>query len=133
MANSRKPNNLLKLEGTYRPDRHGEEGASLDDVDLGTLPPPPDFLSDIAMVEWYRVTELLEKADLLKGTDYGIMISYCRLFEMIAIGAADKKVTIYSQFRVIANDLGLTPVARSKLIVGDKKPKDGNPYSDLDA
>jgi len=131
MANSRKPNNLLKLEGTFRKDRHGDDGESLDDVDLGELPPAPDFLGDIAREEWYRVTGLLEKANLLKGTDYGIMVSYCRLFELIASGEADNKVTIYSQFRVIANDIGLTPVARSKVIVGDKKPKSGNQYSDL--
>ena len=132
MANSRTPNNLLKLAGTFREDRHGESGTSLDDCDgLGELPPPPDFLTDVGITEWYRISVILRTADLLKGTDFGIMIAYCKLFQMIANGDADKTASIYTQFRGVANDLGLTPVSRSKIIVGDKKPKKDNPYSDL--
>ena len=130
MPNIRKPNNLHKLSGTYRKDRHGEEGDSLDDFQFPELPPPPQNLSDIARDEWFRVVQLLESAGLLKATDYGIMISYCRLFELIVNGEADNKVTIHTQFRMVANELGLTPVSRSKINIG--KPKDnGNPYGNI--
>jgi phage terminase small subunit len=131
MANIRKPNKLHELKGTYRKDRHGEKGDSLDDFDFPVLPPPPINLTDGARNEWYRVVELLEHSKLLKATDYGIMISYCRLFELIISGQADSKVTIHTQFRMVANELGLTPVARSKINMGNSKHKGEDPYQDF--
>ena len=132
MPNIRKPNNLHKIDGTFRKDRHGEEGDSLDDADLGKLPPPPIFLTPTARDEWVRVTKILGPAKLLKGTDMGIMVAYCKLYETIASNDPDLPIAAYGQFRMVAGELGLTPAARSKTLLGNNKEKGkGNEYGNL--
>ena len=132
MVNIRKPNNLHKLHGTFRKDRHGEEGDSLDDAEIGRLPPAPKFLSPVARDEWVRVAKVLGPAKLLKASDKGIMIAYCKLYELISSSDPDIPIAAYGQFRMIASELGLTPAARSKTILGNKKEKDkGNEYGNL--
>jgi len=133
MPNIRKPNVLHTTSGTFRKDRHGEVGESLDDKDLGDLPPPPTFLSRTATVEWFRVVAILGPYKLLKGTDYGVLIAYCQLFEAISkMDPDDFKATVFTQFRGYCNDLGLTPVSRSKINLGKgENDKHDNPYSNL--
>jgi phage terminase small subunit len=83
-------------------------------------------------MEWKRVVDILEPYGLLKATDYGILLGYCQLFVGLTVTEPDKiKPSHYTQFRGYCNDLGLTPVARSKVRLGDGKNKDGesNPYS----
>ena len=130
MPNIRKPNKLHEISGTYRKDRHGEKGKSLDDRDLGDLPGPPEYLNGIARGEWHRVVELLGPHGLLKGTDYGVLIAYCQLFSALAASdVTDIKASLYTQFRGYCNDLGLTPVSRSKINLGVKSSDDDNPYN----
>lgn len=131
MPNIRKPNNLHRLSGTHRKDRHGAVGDSLDDQDLGELPEPPHHLHEIGKKEWRRVVKVLGEYSLLKATDYGVMIGYCILFTKLhVLDMEDIKAADYAQFRSYCNDLGLTPVSRSKVQVGGQK-KDDNPFSEF--
>jgi len=131
MPNIRKPNAIHKVNGTYRPDRHGAHGTTLDDQGLPSLPPPPTWLHPIGVMEWRRVVEILEPFNLLKATDYGILLGYCTLFAHMAVTDAEEvKTTLFAQFRGYCNDLGLTPVARSKVHIESGKSKDDdNPYN----
>lgn len=132
MPNIRKPNSLHKTNGTYRKDRHGDHGETLDDKDLGALPPPPTFLPPLAVTEWERVVAILEPYSLLKGTDYGVLLGYCQLFAMMADPSIEVKASLFTQFRGYCNDLGLTPISRSKLKTPTgTKVDDSNPYSEF--
>lgn len=138
MPNIRKPNGLHKLNGTFREDRHGKKGLSLDDSNIADLPLPPDCLSMTAKAEWVRIVAILSPMKLLKATDYGIMLAYCQIFDELfnppvdAFGIKTKPLaSLYAQFRGIANDLGLTPISRSKISLKDPAEKPDNEYSDF--
>lgn len=129
MPNIRLPNSIHDLNGTRRKDRHGEAGSSLDDMDLGELPPPPHHIHEIGKIEWRRVVGILEPYGLLKATDYGVMIGYAILFvKLNTLDVEDIKAADYAQFRSYCNDLGLTPVSRSKVQVGGQQKTD-DPFS----
>lgn len=138
MPNIRKPNSLHKLNGTFRADRHGKNGQSLDDSNLPDLPLPPDCLSLTARAEWIRIVAILSPMKLLRATDLGIMLAYCQLFDELfnpSVDAFGFKIkppaSLYTQFRGVANDLGLTPISRSKISLKDPAEKPDNEYSDF--
>lgn len=117
----RVPDNILKLRGTYRPDRHGEE-ENKPTVDE-RLPEAPIWLNELAVDEWRRVTRVLDEADVLRATDMVVLAAYCNAYSKLIMRGMDFTATDLCQLRGLCNDLGLTPVARCKLRAPSKKKK----------
>ena len=134
MANIRKPNNVHKLQGTYREDRHGALGEALGD-DKNPIPPmpgPPDTLCDEGTMEWWRVVSILQPYDVLKATDYCCLIAYCTMFGQLKRNPLLFNAALYTQLRGYMNDLGLTPVSRSKIHIGGGDGKSStNKFNDI--
>lgn len=114
----KKPTSLKLVAGTDRPDRKPKAEA----VDLPlvkAVPPAPVWLSNAhAKVEWERLAPLLHANKLLTEaglTTFGVM---CSLFgKIVQLYAAGESPTghMVAQYRALANDFGLTPVAQGKV------------------
>lgn len=130
MPNPRKPRALKLLEGTDRPSRDypepefpAVEGAE-----------PPDWLvSDDALAEWSRCTELLESTGVLTEGDLTALAHMCALHgEVVNLVRAGLTPTAAdrTQLRLYLTEFGMTPASRSKAGGGVKK-KAANPFSAL--
>ena len=119
MGNMRKPDNVLKLSGSYRKDRHGEVGDKLNVTP--DMPDKPGFLSDVAGAEWDRVTAVLEKKGLLTELDRTILAQYCALYGKFAADPEGFQATDHTQLRMQEQELGFTPSARGKIVVSKDK------------
>lgn len=70
-----KPTNLLKFEGGYRKDRHGD-GISPDP--RAEIPDPPKALGKgEALAEWNRITALLIETKCVTKLDRASLAAYC--------------------------------------------------------
>lgn len=117
MPNPRKPAQLKVVAGTDRPDR-----ASPSSIDLplvGSIPPAPDWLPNgHAVKEWERLAPILHANRLLTEAGVTSLGHLCALHGKIAqLYAAGESPTghMMAQYRGIANDFGLTPVAQGKV------------------
>ena len=75
----------------------------------------------------------MKSMDLLTGADYAILASYCDMFSKLRRSVERDKclgASFYVNFKSVMAKLGLTPMARSKLIVGKKKDS-GNKFANL--
>lgn len=119
MANMRKPDNVLKLSGSYRKDRHGDPK---DKIEMEIeAPEMPDFLDDVAAEEWKRVCRILENMGLLTVLDRTVLAQYCVLYSKLAGDPAKFGPSDHTQLRLCAKEMGFTPSARS----GIKVPNEG--------
>lgn len=130
MSNPRKPSQLKVVAGTDRPDRAAPPAVELPLVT--NVPEPPDWLPNAhAVKEWKRLAPVLHSCKLLTTaglTTFGVM---CALFGKICqLYAAGEAPTghMLAQYRALANDFGLTPVAQGKVKGGGEGPK-GNKFS----
>ena len=121
MANPRKPTSLKVVAGTDRRDRAAPPAVELPLV--SSVPPAPDWLPNShATKEWERLAPILYANKLLTEagtTTLGVM---CALFGKICqLYAAGESPTghMVAQYRALANDFGLTPVAQGKVKAGD--------------
>lgn len=81
-------------------------------------PDCPLWFEGDAKYEWWRVVPELERLGLLTCVDGAILEAYCLVYaELMADAKAGKslKSTLVSQLRALASELGLSPVARTKL------------------
>lgn len=117
MANPRKPHNLKVVAGTARPDRLEPLGVDLPLVEH--LPPPPDWLPNAhATKEWERLAPILFANRLLSEASLSTLGMLCALHgKIVQLYAAGEAPTghMMAQYRNIANDFGLTPVAQGKV------------------
>ena len=126
---------IHKLEGTYRGDRKTESPA----VD-GNKPIAPDFLSELAIDEWNRITKQLVDSGVIGSLDRGCLAGHCQAWsdyiEALLILRTEGRITTsqsgYSQphpmvaimnsswdrYLKTAKEMGLTPAARTKIDVG---------------
>ncbi len=80
MGRKSKPKRTLRLAGTDRTDRHGEEE---DDLEFNPfIPEPPDHLSKDALIEWGRISNILFESGLLSKPDMAALAAYCDAFGM---------------------------------------------------
>ena len=133
MANKAKPINIHKLNGTFRKDRHGNPGETLEDADIPDLPEAPIWLTGVARAEWDRLVGIMAKSKVFRATDLGVLAGYCQQFSIIATAPdpSEVKAAVWSSLRMYALELGLTPVARSKLGTGNGGNKSENPFDAL--
>lgn len=134
MSNPRKPSHLKAISGTSRPDREPEvPPVELPLVD--GVPEAPSWLSNShAVAEWNRLAPILQGVGLLTQgglTTLGVM---CSLFgKIVQLYAAGESPTghMIAQYRALANDFGLTPVAQGKVRPNGESAKSGNKFSGI--
>lgn len=123
MGTMRKPDNVLKLSGSYRADRHGDPAEKLD-VEP-EIPQMPDYLCGRAADEWQRVTKALHGKKLLTVIDLAILAQYCVLYAKFAEKTKDLSAADHAQLRIVQQELGFTPSSRGKIVIDNGKKKDG--------
>jgi phage terminase small subunit len=135
MPNPRKPSALKVIAGTDRKDR--DPAASVPTVDLplvGDVPTAPDWMPNAhAIKEWNRLAPILHANKLLTEASLSTLGMLCALHGNICqLHAAGLPPTghMMAQYRNLANDFGLTPVAQGKVRPnGGKEENTGNKFA----
>lgn len=125
----KKPRRLRVVAGTDRPDR------AFDAVELpavSELPDPPDWLPNAhAVREWHRLSAVLHGAGLLTEASLSALGMLCslhgKLLQLWSVGETPSGHML-AQYRLLANDFGLTPVAQGRVSAGTAKTR-GNRFS----
>jgi P27 family predicted phage terminase small subunit len=116
---------------------------------LASLPPAPDHLNKIALAEWDRVARALYNCGILTAIDRAALGAYCAVYARWAeaeikleaegftietatgtivqnpmVGIANKSAADMVRY---ASEFGMTPSARSRVKIDDKKPDDVRP------
>lgn len=146
----RKPDNVKKLQGTYRPDRSSQSQP----VFTGT-PKCPPWLGERAQIEWKRVAPQLMKLGMLTAVDMAVFAAYCQAFGdyvdltveignlealtfktpkgfMQSVPQVKQRQEAYKQMKECAVHFGFTPASRSTIRImidngeTDKPADDGN-------
>ena len=92
--------------------------------------PPPEYLDEIAAIEWVRITQHLDGAGVLKASDQMSLTLYCSLFSEHQRLRDQFPTSRIVQLRGVLNDLGLTPASRSK-IRAPAPPKKGSKFDNI--
>ena len=129
MTNLRKPNEVHKMNGTFRKDRHGEPGEQVAITE--TVSNPPEWLDREGVMEWMKVVGILSKYNMLKVTDEACLALYCSLYSQLMRLRDTFPANKMVQLRAVMNDLGLTPASRSKIRVPDTGEKKPNAFNQL--
>jgi len=117
--------------------------------DVG-LPEPPDCLDEGALKEWWRAGGMLAKSGVMTPADRAVLAAYCQSYSRWAHAEVQVKeygvmvlsprgVPVVSPWVGVAaaaqqamlkaaSDLGLTPVARSRVVASKKTAS--NPFDD---
>lgn len=136
-----KPTALKILQGTARPDRikKGEPKP------VPLAPDPPAWLDRVAKATWRKYAPMLERLGLLTEADGESLAAYCAaVSRYVAATKRLKKVTRESpddietirkaevsvekaeqSMRLLGNEFGLTPAARSRIDVSPEATNNG--------
>lgn len=117
MPRPKKPHGLKVVAGTARPDRDGPPLVDLPGV--SEVPEAPDWMPNAhAIKEWNRLAPILHANKLLTEAGLSTLGQMCalhgKLVQLWAAGEAPN-ASMLSQYRGLANDFGLTPVAQGKV------------------
>ena len=130
MARSRKPSSLKVVAGTDRPDRAPPPSVELPVVE--GVPEPPDWLANAhAIREWNRLAPILTANKLLTEAAISTLGMLCSLHgKIVQLYAAGESPNghMMAQYRGLANDFGLTPVAQGKVKPSGEERK-SNPFA----
>jgi hypothetical protein len=127
MARPRKPTALLELTGALRKDPQRYRNRANEPRPTTAIgEPPADFLrpdSSLAARHLRIWHELIEQAPpgVLTGCDRAILVSACRIQAAIECGKTEP--AMFGQLRAALNDMGMTPVARSRVSGARQKPE----------
>ena len=116
-----------KIAGSYRPGTHGTE-----DVNLGLIGRPkcPSFLNELQRKVFDEVCDLLDGNGWLRISDGETVMSYSILKSRLMINSDEFTAADFTQLRMLANELGLSPAARAKMPKQLVK-KEQNDFDDL--
>lgn len=126
----RKPTPILKLQGQFRADRHGDRS----DVELATGKPiKPQGMPPVADAMWEHLTGCIHE-DLLAEADSSCLEGLCRWYAVwqSAMSEADTRTAsvAWGHFATMSTRFGMSPTDRSKIKLTPKDlPKD--PMEDL--
>ena len=136
MARPRKPLNLLKATGAYRPDRHADRGNA---PQADGQPEMPQWLDEEARSCWQTTVPQLVAMGVASNVDSLALAGMCRWYSVwrkadarLQQGKGDSyKLTIeaatgWKNYSAVAAKFGLTPGDREKLSV----PEPGDAASD---
>ena len=113
--------------GSYRPSRDGH-----DDPPQGVAGRPeiPKFLDALQCKIFTEICDLLEASDWLRVSDGETIMSYAVLKSRLVVNSTEFTAAEFTQLRMLANELGLSPAARAKMPKVEKK-KEANDFDDL--
>jgi len=145
---NRKPTALHLVNGTHRPDRHGDRDAARAEAKVVRESPPlrpPPKLSREARKEWRRLEAELRTAGVLTMRDRAVLTGYCLAWARLREAEEDIErlgtlvegtegtqirnpaLTTWnqamSQLRMYAAELGLSPSARARVTGPTKRPE----------
>lgn len=131
MPNPRKPSHLKAVAGTARPDREPQTFVDLPLV--SEVPAAPDWLPNgHAIKEWDRLAPILYTNKLLTEAATSALAQMCALHgKIVQLYAAGESpnASMVAQYRALANDFGLTPVAQGKVKGAAKETAPSNPFA----
>ena len=120
----RKPVETLRLEGGFRPQRHGERGETEPQIEGD--PAKPADLDEAAQAHWDDVVPRLVKAKIATAADSEALAEMCRWWSRLqafhAKGQSDRRsvmngVSLLKAWRDFACKFGMTPADRAALVV----------------
>ncbi len=133
MPNPRKPTRQKEIEGTARKDRANPAEPKYEPA----VPPAPEWLCDVARIEWQRVAPLMHGQRLLAEVDMAVLAAYCEMFAEVAeltgllregrrylleedgqprkYPISEERRKAIQRMQSLAGELGLTPATRSKV------------------
>lgn len=126
MARPPKPTAMHRLNGTYRPDRHG---ARATEPFVEGVPQAPEWLDGDALEFWNYLVPLLVEAGVLSPLDGPVLAGLCCHWrnwsrEQERYNAGEGHIysvsNAWSAFERAASKFGLTPVDRVRLAAGPK-------------
>ncbi len=141
MTGKRKPTSLKIAQGTFRKDR---ENAGQPVLDVADELHPPTWLDEESLAQWNYYLPILQNMHVITKADAAMLTAFCIALSRLksaekeidengltVIGQAGIKknpaVTVADeamrQIRALGSELGLSPVARPKL-VADAGPRD---------
>jgi phage terminase small subunit len=113
----KKANHLKVVSGTERADREPPVGVQMPTLD--EVPGAPDWLGNAhAVKEWNRLAPIAVANKLLTEAGLSAFGVMCATFgEIVKLTSAGMPPTgnMIAQYRALANDFGLTPVAQGKV------------------
>jgi phage terminase small subunit len=122
----KKPPQLKVVAGTARKDRASETVVELPTIEKA--PEPPTWLLNAhAVNEWHRLAKILTANKLLTEGGLSVLGVLCsvhgEIVRQTSVGMMPP-AHLVAQYRQLANDFGLTPVAQGKVRAGgeEKKP-----------
>jgi hypothetical protein len=121
----KKPTSLKVVAGTDRKDRAAPPVVELPVIE--SVPEPPGWLLNAHSInEWKRLAKILTANKLLTEGGLSTLGMLCNLHGEIvrqtSVGMMPP-AHLFAQYRAIANDFGLTPVAQGKVRSGDEAKK----------
>jgi hypothetical protein len=127
MATRKKTNAEKKAGGSYRPGRDG-----LHDPPPGVdgVPERPEGMTPSQNIVFDKVCKILHDANWLKVSDGATIHAFAIMQDRLNKNADEFTAADFTQFRMLAHELGLSPAARAKMPKVEKK-KTGNPFEDL--
>jgi phage terminase small subunit len=92
--------------------------------DIDTKVPPE--LSDAAKAHWQRLAPMLAKSGVLKQSDRDLLLCYCESYTtwLDSVRAGKLNVSLLSQLRQMLGEMGMTPAARTRIIIDKPKEKE---------
>ena len=116
-----------KAAGSYRPGTHGHDNSP-----PGVLgrPSMPSSLSEYQQGVFGRICDMMEDANWLRVSDGETVHAYAVLKSRLEINPDEFTAADFTQLRMLANELGLSPAARAKM-PKVSKPKEENDFDDL--
>lgn len=131
MANTRLPDNVHRLKGTFQPSRHGnpDEKPQLPEK----APSCPAWVGEEGRKKWRHLCRSLKGMGVLADIDQGLLLQYCTLWEKLVLTAKGEIVdedgnrvwftaADHAAMHRIGCELGIGAVSRSKIKIS--KPKE---------
>jgi phage terminase small subunit len=127
MPMPKKTNAEKKVTGTYRPCKDGYDDPP---EAISGRPDAPKTLTEYQVGVFNRICDLLEMNDWLKFSDGETIESYSVIKSRLELDQESFTAADFTQLRMLANELGLSPAARAKMPVKAPK-KEENDFDNL--
>ncbi len=121
MPAKKTPHNLKLLQGNYRPSRHG----AIPDQLVCTYPEIPSYFNKRLIQIWIEVKNILEPHGYVDIVHSLTVEMYCKLLHESRTNTEFSAARL-TQLRLMAADLGMTPVSFERM-PRPKKDKDDTP------